>query len=253
MTHYAEPSLGEVPADDVELDEPGHRTGAALKRTVFAVAAVVLGLVAPVTMMVGYGADPLYWSRANAGVATRVFPVNFAGQAFVISGENVRRIERDDTGAVVQIELAMSWPQPGLALLASTDGAVGPLSLREAIFITLKRRANVMAAGARLNGIYPYYFEAGPADADHGLKVYRFRPTSPYGGQELFVGALNDAWITMRCEVGDSDMMPAMCRREMTAWDGVTVAYRFHRSHLGKWKALDEAVRMFLAEVGQEQ
>ena len=248
MAHDSEPLPSRVSARDFCEDEPG----GSLKRAFIAGFTITCLITAAVKVLMAYGADPLRWSQANAGVASKVFPVDFAGQAFVISGQNVRRIERREDGSVEQIELAVSWPQTGTALLASADAASASIGLSEAIFLTLKRGPTRVAAAARLHGIYPYYFDGGPVEADHGLKKYRFKPGSPYAGQNLYVGVLNDVWTTMRCDVSDSEMMPAMCRREMVMWDDVTVSYRFQRGHLAEWKAMDAAVRAFLAGVRQQ-
>ena len=248
MAHDSKPMPSLASGREKYVDEPR----GSLKSAFVAGFVVTCVVTAAVKVLMAYGADTLPWSQANAGTASKVFPVDFAGEALVISGHNVRRIERGTHGGVEQLELAMAWPPGNNALIASTGGTSAPRDLRDAVFLTLKRRPNRIAAAERLHGIYPYYFETGPADTDHGLKMYRFKPNSPYAGQFLYVGALDDTWTTMRCDVTDSDLMPAMCRREMHLWDDVTVTYRFHRDHLANWKELDVAVKAFLANARQQ-
>ena len=247
MAHDSEPMPSLASGREKHMDEPQ----GSLKSAFIAGFVVTCLATAVVQVLMAYGAGTLPWSQANAGAASKVFPVDFAGEALVISGHNVRRIARGTHGGVEQLELAMAWPPGNQALIVSTAGRSHPRNLRDAVFLSVKRSPNRIAAAERLHGIYPYYFESGPADTDHGLKVYRFKPNSPYAGQFLYVGDLDGTWTTMRCDVTDSDLMPAMCRREMALWDDVTVTYRFHRSHLANWKELDVAVRTFLTNVRQ--
>lgn len=248
MAHDSEPMPSVASEREKHMDEPR----GSLKSAFVAGFTVTCLAAAAIQVLMAYGADTLPWSKANAGAASKVFPVDFAGRDLVISEHNVRRIARGENGRIEQIELAMSWPPGTKALVASASGGSAPRNLRDAVFLTLERRPKQVTAADRLHRIYPYYFESGPADTEHGLKVYRFKPNSPYAGQDLYVGALNDTWTTMRCDVTDSDLMPAMCRRELVLWDEITVTYRFHRSHLPSWKELDAAVGAFLTGVRQK-
>lgn len=248
MAHDSEPMPSVASGREKHMDE----SRGSLKSAFIAGFTLTCLAAAAVQVLMAYGADTLPWSKANAGAASKVFPVDIAGQGLVISEHNVRRIARGQHGRVEQIELAMSWPPGTRALVVSASGRSAPRNLRDAVFLTLEHRPNRVAAAQRLHGIYPYYFESGPAETDHGLKVYRFKPNSPYAGQFLYVGVVNDTWTTIRCDVTDSDLMPAMCRREIVLWDEVTVTYRFHRSHLANWKELDAAVSAFLTGVRQK-
>ena len=247
MAHDSEPMPSLASGREKHVGEPQ----GSLKSAFVAGFVVTCLVTAAVKVLMAYGAHTLPWSQANAGAASKVFPVDFAGEALVISGHNVRRIARASNGGVEQVELAMAWPPSEQALILSTAGRSAPRDLRDAVFLTLKRRPNRVDTAQRLHVIYPYYFESGPADTDHGLKMYRFKANSPYAGQFLYVGTLDGAWTTMRCDVTDSDLMPAMCRRELHLWGDVTVTYRFHRSHLPNWRELDVAVQAFLANARQ--
>jgi hypothetical protein len=101
---------------------------------------------------------------------------------------------------------------------------------------------------ARLERVYlPQVVSPDGAAGPHGLRQYTFNPNSSYRDEELFVGQAEAGPVVMRCARPVSDSLAATCVREMAVAPGVSLSYRFKRTHLAEWSAIDKSVRALFA------
>ncbi len=74
-------------------------------------------------------------------------------------------------------------------------------------------------------------------------------PTNGYKDTELFIGdAADGQTLVLLCGIETEINNSPDCRREYE-FAGVSVAYRFKRPYLPEWRAIDERVRGFVAEL----
>ena len=96
----------------------------------------------------------------------------------------------------------------------------------------------------RLERIYlPQVASRDGAPGPFNLTQFTFGPNSSYRDEELFVGQTESGPAVMRCARPVSDSLAASCVRELPIATGVAMSYRFKRTHLGEWAAIDKAVR----------
>lgn len=88
-----------------------------------------------------------------------------------------------------------------------------------------------------------------------GLTRYSFAerrpdtPTNGYKDAELYIGETADGQrLVLLCGIETEINIAPDCRREYE-FAGVSVAYRFKRPYLPEWRAIDERVRGFVADL----
>lgn len=170
------------------------------------------------------------------------FPIKFDGAELAVAERQFLEIRRSAQGEIQSIELAVRWPPPKLAFLASGDTSATALSLRGGLFISVQRRSTGFNARDRIATMYPAYLEgtaeAGPAD----LTVQGFSKGTVYDGQKLYVGNRETDPVHYLCFETEQELAPALCRGERPLMDRFTLIYRFHRSHLADWRSIEETV-----------
>ena len=177
------------------------------------------------------------------------FPIKFDDLTFAVPEPNFRRIGRNAESQIRTIELAVPWPPPAIAFLASEAKPAGELSLREGLFLTVQRRTGRLTPGEKLENIYPVYFDGEEDDGPDGLTRHAFQDGSVYEGQELLATPGGEPAAYYLCFLEDASLAPALCRGERHVWGKFTVVYRFHRSYLGDWRRIEGRLTQFLDEL----
>ncbi len=249
MAQFDDESPGEAPFSEDEPEDPG--AGRKLFWT-----AIMLSFVAGCTVAIWlYTTDlntPASQERRAAmtpGGSGNVFPVKFDGARFVVAERHFLRIERSSQSEIKSIELALPWPPPKLAFLASRDQPASALSLRDGVFISIQRRGTELGAKDRIATIYPVYLQgeadSGPAD----LSLHTFSGGSVYERQELYIGRREEVPVHYLCFMDEHDLAPALCRGERPMGDRFTVIYRIHRAHLDDWQSIEEMLTLLASEL----
>jgi hypothetical protein len=116
--------------------------------------------------------------------------------------------------------------------------------------LNIRMRAQVaLDERSRLDRIYlPQVQSPNGAPGPYELTQYTFNPNSSYRDEELFVGQTDGGPAVIRCARPLSDSLAASCLREQPVGTGVSVSYRFKRTHLAEWRAIDKAVRDLFAK-----
>lgn len=176
----------------------------------------------------------------------KVFPIEFGRSMFVVPEPYLRRIERNPDSTVKRVELALFWPRPSLSFLGSGDQpATGTATLRDGLLISLEARGTSVGPAKRLNDIFVHYFAGERGEGPGGLQRQPLKRGTVYDGQELLIG--KSAYYL--CFAEDSALTPAMCRGERLALEEFKVTYRFHRAHLGNWRAIEARITQLITEV----
>lgn len=81
------------------------------------------------------------------------------------------------------------------------------------------------------------------AKGPHGFRRYEFSDTSGYKDEDLFVWTSpSDELIVLRCFKESKIITSPTCRRDTSYSDQVDLKYRFKRSHLPRWKDIDQGM-----------
>ena len=179
------------------------------------------------------------------GIAT--YPVKFAGETLSVAEPNFRRIVRNGKSQIRSLELALPWPPPTLAFLGSKSEPAGELSLHDGLFVTIHSHSGQLTREEKLANVYSVYFAGEPERGPAGLTRRDFKDGTVYEGQELHVGDTEITKAHYICFTEDEALSPALCRGERIAWQKFSVVYRFHRSHLSDWQAIEARVTALLA------
>ncbi len=77
----------------------------------------------------------------------------------------------------------------------------------------------------------------------HGFRKYQFNENSGYKDEDLFVWTSpKDELIVLRCFKSTEIIASPTCRRDLHYGGEVDLTYRFKRSHLSRWKDIDQGM-----------
>jgi hypothetical protein len=93
----------------------------------------------------------------------------------------------------------------------------------------------------------PYLVNTKGETTPFALTRYAFRADSGYGRDELFVG--KGGALLLLCEQPAQDVPSPNCLAiDRRVAPGVNLSYRFKRSQLARWQAIDDGVDRLMAE-----
>lgn len=83
-----------------------------------------------------------------------------------------------------------------------------------------------------------YVTERNGAPGLYELRQYAFRQDTGYRAEDLYVGHSESGTVVLRCVRPSHDVPSPSCLREMLLARGVSLSYRFKRSHLAEWREI---------------
>ncbi len=118
----------------------------------------------------------------------------------------------------------------------------------DAIFLLLREDANNVSEKERIERIYlAQIIKRDGTPGPFGLRQYIFRPETGYRDDDLFVGQTDAGPMALRCTRPSPVAPEPNCLREMLLGPGVSLSYRFKRTHLAQWQQIDADVRKLFA------
>ena len=183
--------------------------------------------------------------RAPApSVESHPVEIVIAGQRYQIP-ESFTRFAYARRGGV-QDKIELHALLPDLAPYAP-DRAVefedyGPDS--QIVFIDIDSEKEKMPEADRFKRIYlRLVTDPEGRRATSGLRRYDFDTSSSYKNEDLYARINDDGTvIVFRCMKDAPDIVSPNCRRDTELANGLTLHYRFKRSHLGDWEDIDNRV-----------
>lgn len=116
------------------------------------------------------------------------------------------------------------------------------------IFMTIRDEKLNLTEAERLKRVYlGYVTDPKGKPGPYGLTQYRFKPGSGYKDDDLYVGDLAGTPIVLLCERPAAQVPSLNCRRDMLIAPGVSLSYRFKRTHLAQWRRIGEGVDRLVA------
>lgn len=121
------------------------------------------------------------------------------------------------------------------------------------VYLNLHEDRSGLSEEEKFNRVYrDYLLDHQGRDTKFGLTAYRFRPDTGYRDEELFVGRNGTVFVLMRCVRASKQVPSPSCLREILLAKGVSLSYRFKRSHLQEWRdiafKIDLRIKNFTAQ-----
>jgi hypothetical protein len=117
------------------------------------------------------------------------------------------------------------------------------------IYLLVRDDAMDLPEKERFDRIYlNYVVNQQGTPGPFGLTQYAFREDSGYRGEDLFVGQTPAGPVVLRC-VKLSDRVPSpSCLRDYPVSKTAAISYRFKRTHLSDWRAINDGVNALLRQ-----
>lgn len=116
------------------------------------------------------------------------------------------------------------------------------------VFITLHRERLGLTEADKLRRVYlDYVVDRRGTNGPYGLRHYTFRADSGYHAEDLYVGERQGHTIVLRCVRPSHEVPSPSCLREKLLAEGVSLTYRFKRSHLPEWREISRDVDRLVA------
>lgn len=221
------------------------RSGWLIPLAVFLVTAVLTGLV--LLYYLSPSPSELIEEQASPTGDSTMVSLTIGNQHFRIPANYMPFPSARKGGVLTELKLK--------ALLPDLDGySMGDASefasdAPDSRVLNLNLRAQaILSEQDRMTRIYlPQVTDADGTPGPYGLTKYTFLPTSSYREEEMFVGQTDAGPMVLRCTKPVSDTVAPTCLRDMPIGPGVGLSYRFKRSHLDNWRAIDKRVREMMA------
>ncbi len=113
------------------------------------------------------------------------------------------------------------------------------------VYFQIALNRQPMSEAERVDHLYFERLESGEGEEmPFGLTYYRFRNNSSYADQDLFLRVDDEGGVVAILCSRHSEIVPSPnCRRDLEIPGNLTMSYRFKRSHLSDWEAIDTALR----------
>ncbi|MDE2183003.1 MAG: hypothetical protein KGJ78_08275 [Alphaproteobacteria bacterium] len=146
------------------------------------------------------------------------------------------------------IELFALWPDMAgwsnwEAQTFASNAASSPI-----IYILIRDEKLNLTEADRLHRVYlGYVADTRGIPGPYGLRQYAFREDSGYHEEDLFVGDTPKGPVVMLCARLGGNVTSPGCLRDLLIRPGVSLSYRFKRSHLEDWSDIANGVDGLLA------
>jgi hypothetical protein len=202
------------------------------------------------------------WPTAATAPDSPSIPIVVAGVAFNVPPAAIRAAVQRQPGAHERIDLVFLWPSltpPPTERIAvaeppaASDGDASPQTPREGgdrLFVTIAGLGSVLPPAERLRSVYPRFFESAAIPGNDGLAILRFRPGTPYEGEDLVYSADELDRFSARCTREGSRTVPATCIHERLL-DAAEMTLRFPRVWLNDWRGVVAGFDRLVAQLHQ--
>lgn len=207
---------------------------------------VALGLLTAAHIVrLGIGAHERHQGMASPALPPP--PVTVAvGPAVLSIPANALRGPAPGGGSGEGVELRVHWPtlEGFTEARAEAFGESDPRS--SIVHIAVRPAVAGFSPNERYDHVYRRLLTDLPRVGPGGLIAQTFRSGFGYDGETLYVSPGTGQPVVARC-TADEESAPGSCLVEFRSAHGIDVAYRFRRSLLSRWRAVDRSVRDLIA------
>jgi hypothetical protein len=177
----------------------------------------------------------------------QVVTLDLAGQKFLVPQNHVRFADQRRGGEVDRIDVYALWPSMRGFTEAESEEFRDKGDDSQVIYVTLTAPQRLWRPAERFYQIYPYYF-AGPEEPGlFGLMRRRMDEGSGLGDHDVYYHQGKDRFFLFHCLRDKSELMPSDCFADKIVEPNVLARFRFRRSMLEDWQAIDAGVEAMLA------
>lgn len=116
------------------------------------------------------------------------------------------------------------------------------------VFLVIRNENVALSEADRLKRVYlGYVNDENGTPGPYGLRQFTFRNDSGYRDEELYVGETEKGGVVMRCVRLSHEVPSPSCLRDALIAPGVSLSYRFKRSHLSQWREIAAGVDRLIA------
>lgn len=195
----------------------------------------------------------ILFAAVTGMVARRIYVDQNAGRgfsSFYVGGRQVtvpramiRNPDLRDGGAVNRLDLAVSWPD--FKPVGGSIGQPGQTLVLVAIEDAESRRKSPddIDPADRPAALYARFLQEEATTTESGLVLRRFKPGSPYDGEELYVSTPDERIFAARCPLPTAKAgLEENCLWQ-TRLNGLEVHTRFAPNLLAHWQDIVTGVR----------
>lgn len=166
-----------------------------------------------------------------------------AAETVAVPGNMIRSSKVRRGGPVERADLIMHWPEmSGYTEDLKDDFREGAIDA-PVIYATIAARDTPVDSTDRLQSVYARFFTGKALEAPEGLAGRALSADSGYAGEVIFYAASDPRPFVARCFAESTPEMPATCIRDIHFGRSLALTYRFNRTMLGDWRALDASMR----------
>ena len=210
----------------------------------FALLCLVFVLLAAVITLGGHwaGREVLL---SGVSDATTAVEMTLGDDVLTVPANVIRFAQQRRPGAAERLDLFLRWPDmAGYSAETRSDFNHGSPE-RKILFLSLERQIMSRDMSGRFALIYQHLIVKPGVPAPGGVTLYGFTDATGYRNEVLAVAERGhgEAPFVARCLTGaEADESLAPCQRDLLVGHGLSLSYRFPRTVLPDWKALDAAV-----------
>lgn len=173
-------------------------------------------------------------------------PIEFvvADKTFIIPANFTRIPAARRGGNQERVSLYALLPRFQPYTQSSADAFEDNSAQSKVIYFDLEVVSSQFNERERFEKIYQrLVIDAEGKKGPHGFHQYEFSETSGYRDEDLFVWrSPQDELVVFRCFKQTDIIASPTCRRDLSYSDKIELKYRFKRSHLSRWKTIDQGL-----------
>lgn len=212
---------------------------------------IAMAALAVVTVAINIGGRFAGKALARGGhtTSTQVYSITIGDNLLAVPANMIRFKNQRYSGVQERLDLYLLFPSM-TGYTYETRDWFNDLKAddRQLVFIGIGERQMSRDMSGRFGPIYSAITKPSGAAPAFGLESYEFLASAGYGNDTLLVGPANDgkSRYVARC-LGGEDAASALtaCERDIDVGDNLSLTYRFPKSMLGEWRALETSVRGF--------
>ena len=164
----------------------------------------------------------------------------------------IRYRSQRHNGTLARLDLHVHWPTMTGFSEEFAPAFNNVADNADIVFATIEPREMSRDMSGRISVIYENFFAGLPVEAGNGLVRRAFSVNSAYGSEDLYYEAGSPYPFAARCIRESDSMITPFCMRDIHIGRDLMLTYRFHRSLLPEWMALDRAVRQTFGDLIRE-
>lgn len=239
-------SLGFADVTSIDTDRRGDRLGQqpwSWANALLPVIALLIAMAVLAWLKFGLGLWQSTLARDAEAIPSAVEHVTLVDRTLAVPAHTISGTGASG-GGEDSVHLLLRWPS-----LAGVPGGAGRPAAHQRralqlIHVTLAPAIGGIDPAERFGRIYVPNFSDEPADAPVGLTGRILARGSGYGGETLYFedsAAGGDGFLIRCTSLADRAPLPSMCLRQVMLGD-IRLEYRYDRTLLGQWRAVDEAL-----------